>query len=91
MTFWSDLQSTYFQKLDSAKITTLLDGIRGTESNTDDSHPDNNFMGRHLNEFFSFYSFYQDVINDLQDNCNYEGKYIYRVSTTTSIHIPTLF
>ena len=82
MTFWSDLQSTYFQKLDSAKITTLLDGIRGTESNTDDSHPDNNFIGRHLNEFFSFYSFYQDVINDLQDNCNYEGKYI---------HISTVF
>ena len=28
-----------------------------------------------MNEFFSFYGFYQDVINDLQDNCDYEGKY----------------
>lgn len=25
-----------------------------------------------MDEFFSFYGFYQDVINDLQDNCNYE-------------------
>ena len=27
-----------------------------------------------MDEFFSFYGFYQDVINDLQDNCNYEGR-----------------
>jgi len=29
------------------------------------------FVSRYLDEFFSFYEFYQDVINELQDNCNY--------------------
>lgn len=29
-------------------------------------------MDRHLDEFFSFYGFFQDVINELQDNCNYQ-------------------
>ena len=35
----------------------------------------NDFLDRHLDEFFSFYGFYQDVINELQDNCNYNGKF----------------
>jgi len=84
-TFWNDVESTYFQKLSSAKLTTVFDSIRHPKEDTkvesrgsrglkdqDNSSP---FMSRHLDEFFSFYGFYQEVINELQDNCNYQGKY----------------
>lgn len=30
------------------------------------------FLSRNMDEFFSFYGFYQDMINELQDNCDYE-------------------
>jgi len=81
-TFWNDIDTTYFKKLSSEKITTVFDSIRHPKEDTgaelrsfgaiQDSNP---FLSRHLDEFFSFYGFYQDVVNELQDNCNYEGKY----------------
>ena len=37
---------------------------------------DTEFLSRNMDEFFSFYGFYQDMINELQDNCDYEGKLI---------------
>ena len=85
MTFWSDLEDVYFQKLDSSRIGSVIETLRGRAKATSGSQASqlleiDRTEGQHLptsrflDEFFSYYGFYQDVINELQNNCFYKGK-----------------
>lgn len=70
-TFWADLQTTYFTKVDN--VESIVDQIKQQENTS----PLESRSGEHL----SFYDYYQDsVIQGIQDFVDYSGNSLFLIS-----------